>query len=115
MALLFVFERRELSMFNSKRYMTNGVLQKIPVEIQILAWTMIDELKNKVETVDYLQVFELVAKCDSTGKSELLIKHSQEQPPYKAEVTINCGTITKEKIYVIDDQTHSTMLLASEY
>ncbi len=102
-------------MFDSKRYMTNGVLQGIPVEIQMIIWSMVDELKNKVEAVDHLQVFELAAKYDNTGKPEQLIKHSQEQPPYKAEVTINCGAITKEKIYVIDDQTHSTMLLASEY
>jgi len=52
-------------MFDSKRYMTNGVLQTIPVEIQMIVWAMIDELKNKVEAVDYLQVFELAAKCDS--------------------------------------------------
>ena len=102
-------------MFDSKRYLTNGVLQTIPVEIQMIVWAMIDELKNKVETVDYLQVFELKPECKDNSQPQQLIKHSQECPPYKAEVTINCGTITKEKLFVIDDETHVTMLLASEY
>ena len=103
-------------MFNGKRYMTQGVLHSIPVEIQMIVWAMIEDLKTKIDSVDYLQVFELTAKCDEAGKPEQLIKHFQERPPHKAEVTIDCGgTPVKDKIYVIDDETHSTMLLASEY
>ncbi len=102
-------------MFDSKRYMTNGVLQTIPVEVQMLIWAMIDEFKNKVKAVDYLQVFELKPLCKENSQPQQLIHHSQECPPHKAEITINCGIPIKEKLYVIDDETHSTMLLASEY
>ena len=60
---------------------------------------------------DYLQVFEL-----SEEKGEQKIEHSQEVPEYKWEHLFNVGTfIFSGKVFVIDDETHSTMLLASEY
>lgn len=102
-------------MFNNKRYLTKGILRGIPIEIQMIIWAMIEELKNKIKTVDYLQVFELTTIYDTAGKPEQHIKHFQEQPPHKVEITVKCDVPVKEKIYVIDDETHSTMLLASEY
>ena len=60
---------------------------------------------------DYLQVFEL-----SEEKGKQKIEHSQEVPEYKREHLFNVGTsIFSGKVFVIDDETHSTMLLASEY
>ena len=41
--------------------------------------------------------------------------HTQEQPPYRHELDIPYKYATDAKVYVIDDKTHSTMLLASEY
>ena len=43
------------------------------------------------------------------------ITHSQEQPPYSYEMDMPCEDAVNAKIFVIDDQTHSTMLLAEEY
>ena len=59
---------------------------------------------------DYLQVFSL--SCEN-GRQ--LIKHSQEEPEYEKEYVFDMVTAITEKIFVIDDEAHSTMLLASEY
>lgn len=59
---------------------------------------------------DYLQVFCL---SDENGKQK--VNHSQEIPEYSKEYVFNIGTTINAKVFVIDDKTHSTMLLAEEY
>ena len=59
---------------------------------------------------DYLQVFSL---SSDNGRQRII--HSQEIPEYQKEYVLNVGSPVSEKIFVIDDQTHSTMLLANEY
>ena len=60
---------------------------------------------------DYLQVFELNIE---DGKQKVI--HAQEVPEYKAEYLFSIDTpLFCGKIFVIDDETHSTMLLAEEY
>jgi hypothetical protein len=43
------------------------------------------------------------------------IIHEQEQPVYKKEYIIPSEHPVNLKVYVIDDEDHSTMLLSSEY
>ena len=43
------------------------------------------------------------------------IVHEQEQPPYRYELDVPCDDAVNAKVFVIDDLTHSTMLLAEEY
>ena len=86
-------------MFNKERYLTRGISNEIPLEIQILLWSMIDKLNVKK---DYVQVFE--------------IEHRQEVPKYKSDIVVkNVGISSKVKIFVIDDGEYSTMMLSSEY
>ncbi len=59
---------------------------------------------------DYLQVFSLSVNGDSQR-----IKHSQEVPEYCKEYVITIENPVTEKVFVIDDTTHSTMILAEEY
>ncbi len=59
---------------------------------------------------DYLQVFKLTAK-DHTQH----VTHSQEEPSYERTFTFPTDEPITAKIFVIDDETHSTMLLAEEY
>lgn len=59
---------------------------------------------------DYLQVFSL-----STYNGRQRIKHTQEVPEYNREFFFDTDCPVTEKIFVIDDGTHSTMLLANEY
>ena len=64
----------------------------------------------KTERKDSLQVFKLVAN----GTSQQVI-HSQEEPSYERTFTFPTDEPITAKIFVIDDATHSTMLLAEEY
>lgn len=106
-------------MFNSPRYITRGIQSDIPVELQILMWGLIDQLKNKKRfEIDYLQVFDL--KTDTGERNQLLI-HRQEVPEYSMEYKFHVDNPVSAKIFVIDSQSdiegesYTTMLLASEY
>ena len=58
----------------------------------------------------WFQVFEI----QPLG-NELLIVHRQENPPYTNRNTLTGLQAVRVKLFVIDDTTHSTMLLAEEY
>lgn len=59
------------------RYISRQANEIVPVEIQILMWNIIDELKSKIE-LDYLQIFRLKKKEDM-----VIVEHEQEVPQYK--------------------------------
>ena len=94
--------------FQNKRLVTIGVCTEIPDILQEMMWILIDQMDEP----DYLQVFELMGTNDG-----VLIVHSQEVPPYenivKVSYTVELGF--RQKVYVIDDEAYSTMLLAEEY
>lgn len=94
-------------MFDNQKYITKGVSQQISIYLQIIMWNLINELEIEK---DYLQVFELTSE---NGMQK--ITHSQEMPPYEKSHLIKCEEPVTAKIFVIDDETHSTMLLAEEY
>ena len=95
-------------MFQNQRYLTRGVQDTIPPELQLLMW---DALEAVPEPKDYFQILRLFVlngiQC---------IEHEQEQPPYKRKYLLPTieNPITA-KVYIIDDGGHSTMLLAEEY
>ena len=95
-------------MFTSPRYATRGVTTTVPLLLQIILWDLIDSME--VAEKDYLQVFRLSAE---SGKQK--ITHSQEQPDYNKEYLYQSEEPITAKIFVIDDETHTTMLLAEEY
>ena len=43
-------------MFNNSRYLTKGINEEVPLNLQILLWSMIDSTLIKK---DYLQVFNI--------------------------------------------------------
>lgn len=94
-------------MFDNSRYLTCGVDSTIPLELQLVLWECIESMPAPK---DYLQVFELkpVGSLQS-------ITHSSEEPKFKMEYVIPMENPIAEKLYIIDDGDHSTMLLASEY
>ena len=67
-------------MFQNDRYLTCGVDNVIPLDLQMFLWSCVDEV-----------------------------------PEYRMEYLLPSDSPINEKIYVIDDGTHSTMLLSSEY
>ena len=96
------------------RYMTKGISSEIPFYLQNMMWIMIESME--IEKKDYLQIFEL-SKTVADGKVFQKIIHRQEQPEYEKSVTVlaNEKDIVEKKVYVIDDVSHCTMLLAEEY
>ena len=94
--------------FKNKRFLTRGVHLQVNPIIQLLLWRLID---NMPPPKDYLQIFKLT---EENGQQK--ITHIQEEPEYTREYLLKTDTpIFIGKIYVIDDETHSTMLLAEEY
>lgn len=94
--------------FNNQRFITKGVEANISPLLQLFLWQCIDSMP---QPKDYLQVFELSAK---EGKQKIL--HSQEVPEYQREYLFTADApFFIGKVFVIDDESHSTMLLAEEY
>ena len=94
-------------MFQNDRYLTCGVDSSIPLNLQMFLWQCVDGLP---EPRDHLQVFDLkpIGNLQS-------ITHRSEEPEYRMDYLLPADSPISEKIYVIDDGTHSTMLLAEEY
>lgn len=94
-------------MFNNQRYITRGVLTEIPFELQLFMWSCIDGLP---EERDYFQVFKL-KHLEGIQR----ITHFSEQPECRKEYLIPTDNPITAKVYVIDSEDYSTMLLAKEY
>lgn len=102
-------------MFESNsRYITSGVQQEIPLELQLFMWSCIETLKEQGEELDYLQVFEITSE-GGEGISLQSIEHRQEVPEYKKTYILPSEEPINTKIFVIDDGEYITMLLAEEY
>lgn len=97
------------------RYMTKGIDERLPPHLIAMLWFCIDLRLRSGDKMDYLQVFTFKKVNEET----LAIHHEQEQPArlyvhftgYKPEY----AEFINEKIFVIDDDDHSTMLFAYEY
>lgn len=98
----------------NSRYVTRGINEKVDSRLQLLMWNFIDDLKSKENIeLDYLQVFKLRKEMDF-----IFIEHSQEVSEYKDVHAVYIEGFELEediKIYVIDNDEYSTMLLAEEY
>ena len=94
-------------MFDNNRYLTCGVDNTIPLELQLFLWDCVEHMPAQR---DWLQVFELNAEGPMQA-----ITHRSEEPAYSMKYLIPSDTPITEKVYIIDDNDHSTMLLANEY
>ena len=94
-------------MFDNQRYLTKGVHETIPFELQAFMWDCIDRMP---EPKDYFQVFEL----EDIGNMQHIV-HFSEQPEYRMNYFIPVLKAVTAKVYVIDSEEYSTMLLAEEY
>ena len=94
-------------MFQTEKYLTRGVKNIVPMTTQLIMWDMI---LNLPVSKDYLQIFELRANDGMQFTTPI-----QEQPDYRRTVTFKTPSAITQKVYVIDDGDHCTMLLAEEY
>lgn len=97
-----------------QKFLTKGIDLNVSLFLQDLMWSMIDSME--VQKQDYLQIFRL-SGISLYGKTFQKIVHIQEQPEYKKElvIPISDDEVFNGKVFVIDDVTHCTMLLAEEY
>ena len=93
-------------MFSTNRYITRGVQSEIPAGLQFFMWNCI----SAVPEPDYLQIFMLEADNEKQK-----IVHEQEVPEFRREYLLPSDNPINAKVYIIDDNDHSTMLLAEEY
>ncbi|MBO0428813.1 hypothetical protein JZO82_06505 [Vagococcus fluvialis] len=99
-----------------KRFITKGIDMRIPKEIQVVCWQLVDNLvKEKEVEVDYLQIFEF----EKHQEEKLLITHRQEEPEYQKtyELKLEESIVNFDvsKLWLIDDGENQTMLLPTEY
>ncbi|MCH1561261.1 DUF960 domain-containing protein [Staphylococcus epidermidis] len=102
---------------NINRYITRGINESIPLDLQILLWHMVEE-REKPPHTDYLHIFRL-----QEDENILSITHEQEQPPYKLEYHytnyVKSQNALPKKVYVIREDDVDTfyymMLLPEEY
>ena len=95
-------------MFENPKYITRGIRTEIPSWLVILLWNQVAMMQ--VSQKDYLQIFRLT----KTERGQHII-HEQEQSLYKKEFIVPCTDAVDAKVYVIDNDAYSTMLLAEEY
>ena len=62
------------------RYITRGISEQVPLEIQLLMWNEVDKIVKNYK-VDYLQVFEFSVK-----DNYIEMEHRQEEPEYKQTI-----------------------------
>lgn len=101
--------------FSGSRYVTKGVAENFPMELQAALFSVIERMSEKVcGELDYLQVFEIVTEVKGQKKF-LHIYHMQECPEAKLEYFIPTDVEVNGRAYMIDDVDHVTLLLAEEY
>lgn len=94
-------------MFNNQRYITVGIKEKIPYDTQLILWKLIDDLECKK---DYLQIFKFI----QIDRYSTKLIHLQEQPMYEKSYSLKIS-MSKCKVYAIDDGINSTLMLSEEY
>ena len=106
-------------MFNIQedRYITRGVNEHVPKEIQLYCWELINKKVTEAEMkIDYLQIFEF-NRDDQLQAIEIV--HRQEQPFFISHHELKMTELLVDfqvgKLWIIDDQTYQTMLLPEEY
>ncbi|AKA70871.1 DUF960 domain-containing protein [Clostridium scatologenes] len=101
-------------MFDNDKFITKGIQEEIPLELQLFLWNCIDTLKEQGQELDYLQSFELT-KERSDDIFFQKIEHRQGVSEYSKSYRVISNELVEAKIFVIDDGTYSTMMLAEEY
>lgn len=104
---LFLCLKEESSMFDTQenRYITRGVNEQVPKEIQQRCFQLIDEKVKQAEIqLDYLQIFEF-NRDDQRGT--ITIVHRQEEPFFidysEIRITKNLVNFQIKKLWVCTD------------
>lgn len=99
-------------MFDNNRYITRGIQSEIPSFLQVLIWQIIDELKEKKQKIDYLQIFKV-----RISSHYLCIEQSSSCPKYTKTYefgVVDVVNIQEWTIWVMDDGVQSLMMFPEE-
>lgn len=101
-----------------ERYITIGIRNEMPVDIQIYLWGLQTTLIKDNEKVDYLQVYDL-SRAEEGGECMQKISHKSEEPKFEKNYVVEVEKVMQARIFVISDRYTDkiveTMLLAEEY
>ena len=106
--------REQKWLFDGPKYKTSGVENYVPEEVQLAIWSFIESRRNQKIPLDYLQVFNL-RPIQKEGLTFQLIECQQEVPEYRDVITVVCDKPITDKLYLIDDRSHCTLLRSNEY
>lgn len=101
------------------KYMTKGIQDRIPLDLQILMWQMYDQCKEEMEKTDYLHIFQLKSLEGNRLNQEIV--HKQEMPEYERTYVVEVNQPITENIYIIenhssdDSESYVMMILTKEY
>lgn len=101
-------------MFHSTKYATQSVADRVPVQLQIMLWTLIERKRLAGEVLDYLQVFEL-SLYKVGGQSLQKVIHRQEVPPFTEMHYFDVEEVYVGKVWVMDNRDYATMLFPSDH
>lgn len=93
-------------MFENARHSTSGIRANLAPALQNFLWFLIEGMA--VEKQANLQVFELLP-VDGV----LQVVHSQRDPAFNQTLMLPGFAPVEATVYVVDDGTRSTMLLAT--
>jgi hypothetical protein len=98
-------------MFDGTRFASAKLQKILPEWSRNLLWYLIEEMivpeKNRIQYFQLGRVFH-------AGEYKQKIIHIQQQPNYHEEYILTVRNPIDAAIFVIDDVTHCTMLLAEE-
>lgn len=100
-----------------KKYSTSTVAAQIDLDIQLLLWKLIDDLKIRGYEMDYLQVFELYIIETRHGPLQKVI-HRQEVPARKHEMMFAVEKPINSRLWIVDngdEEGNAVMMYPSEY
>lgn len=102
-------------MFSSEKYATRGVSERVPLDIQLALWSILDKRKERGDTLDFLQLFELTVE-HVDGEPLQVVRNRQEQPPHEETFYLDVSKpVDGITIWVIDSEQYCTMLFPNEY
>ncbi len=81
-------------MFSNERYLTREVADRVPVEIQILMWNLVEEIEGEK---DYLQVFEVIKDVMDKFKEVFFNMSTSQQRKQLIHLIVSQITINEKR------------------
>ncbi|RNB90210.1 hypothetical protein EDM59_01835 [Brevibacillus nitrificans] len=102
-------------MFSSERYVTRGVNEAVPFELQLILWSILEKRQERGDQLDYLQIFELSAEWVD-GEPLQKVVNRQEQPIHQEAFYVDHieNLAIGVTVWIMDSGKYSTALLPEE-